>query len=180
MKPLRLTFQATTTECHSQIQWDEDSFLLSVFFHYSNGKIEKSSLLEKLDQVFGIRQKEYRIALGELDILLDAQKRITLIEIRTNPLLWKHEALRPVSSISEAVFVNFLVNYDENYIAQYDLPLQIIRDISSQTLSFSFGDFVSSQWISVSQEFLIGTTLDGFLSEFRITGIKGGFLRRNL
>lgn len=174
-KPLRLTFQAATTECHSQIQWDEDSFLLSIFFHYSNGKIEKSSLSEKLDRVFGIGQGEYRIVLGDLEILLDVRKRITLIEIRTNPLLWKQESLRPVPSVLETVFVDFLVDYDENRIAQYDAPIQIIRDLSSQTLSFSFGDFFSSQWRAISQEFLIGTTLDGFLSEFRITGVKSDF-----
>ncbi|MEI7867088.1 MAG: hypothetical protein WCI11_04285 [Candidatus Methylumidiphilus sp.] len=137
--------------------------------------IENLKLSEKIAQDFGIEQGDYRLILGEMDILLDFKKRITSLEIRTNPLTWQPCSLLPIPCEPDAVFVNFVVDYDENCIASYDLPIRIMQDLSRHELSFGFGDFATSRWAVIADNLAVGMTADNHLNEFRLSDfIDGG------
>lgn len=170
MHPPRLDLKPRHTECRPHIAWDRESLLLSLTFTYSDDNAEPHDLrlVDWIDQSFGIDQRGYRLVLGEMDILLDAKKRIRSIDIRTNPITWQRCPLPPLPNRPDAVCVDFVVEYDENLIASYDLPIQIIQDRTRRELSFSFGDYASSRWVMGADGFVVGMTADHYLSEFRL------------
>lgn len=173
-KPPRIILEPRHTKCKSHINWDQDSLTLSLLITYldKDTKLQNLKLSEKLDQDFIIEQGDYRLILGEMDILLDSNKRIKSLEIRTNPLSWRSCSLLPTPSILEAVFLDFVVDYDENRVASYDLPIRIMQDLSRRELTFSFGDFATSRWALVADSFVVGMTIDHYLSEFRLVDYK--------
>lgn len=173
-KPPRIILKPRHSECKSHINWDQDSLTLSLLLNYldKGTGVQNLKLSGKLDQDFGIEQGDYRLILGEIDILLNSNKRIKSFETRTNPLAWQSCTLLPAPNTLEAVFIDFVVDYDENRIASYDLPIRIMQDISRRELTFSFGDFATSRWALIADGFVVGMTIDHYLTEFRLVGYK--------
>jgi hypothetical protein len=174
IEPIRVKPMPGYSQCKKIINWDQDSLTLSVLFTYSANETSQSdmSLSDRLSQEFGIGQGDYRLVIGDMDLLLDRNKRIESLEIRTNPVTWESCELLPVSGKQEAMNIDFIVDYDENRIASYDLPIRIIRDHSMGVLSFCFGGYTSSQWSCIADGFIVGMTADHYLSEFRLLGFK--------
>lgn len=170
----RLIFRPRHTECRSHVHWDQDSLVLSVSLTYldTDNQAQNLKLADRLDQDFGIEQGGYRLILGEMDMLLDSGKRIKSLEIRTNPLTWQLCSVRPIPSEPHAVLVDFVVDYDENGIASYKVPVRIIRDVSRRELSFSFENLAASYWALIADNLIIGATLDNYLSEIRLIDVN--------
>lgn len=170
INPLHLVLRPRDTECRSHIVWDRDALILSSTFTYSdeNADPHNLKLSDRIDRDFGIEGGSYRLILGEMDILLDSNMRIRSMEIRTNPSMWQRGSLLPFPIRPDAVFVDFAVEYDENRIASYEFPIQIVQDQARHELNFSFGDYTSSHWAAGADSFIIGMTADCYLSEFRL------------
>jgi hypothetical protein len=173
-KPPRIILKPRHAECKTNISWDRDSLTLSLLLTYldKDTRLQSLKLSEILDQDFSIEQGDYRLILGEMDILLDSNKRIKSLEIRANPLAWPSCSLLSVPNTLEAVFLDFVVDYDENRIASYNLPIRIMQDISRRQLTFSFGDFATFRWALIADGFVVGMTIDHYLSEFRLVDYK--------
>jgi hypothetical protein len=172
-KPIRLKTESRHYQCYASTNWEQDSLTLSVIFTYSDDDSDQNTwtLSDRLSQEFNIDQGDYRIVLGEMDVLLDKSRRLKSMEIRTNPATWDSGTLLPVSGGQDDMSIDFMVDYDENRIASHDLPIRIIYDQSNRALSFYFADFASSRWVAVADGFVVGTTADHYLSEFRLFDI---------
>lgn len=156
--------------CASIVDWDQESFVLSlsVCCDKGNGLGRDERLSDVLNAQFGIGQDEYRLLLGEMDVLLDCNRRISSFEMRTNPSGWRHCSLSPVSDDLPLMSVGFLAEFDENRISSHDLTVQIVIDPSRRELVFCFGGFVTHRRVLVANDFVVGMTFDNYLSEFRL------------
>lgn len=174
IEPIRVKPAPRSSKGRAIINWDQDSLTVSVQFSYSANETSQSDLTlsDRLSQEFSIEQGDYRLVIGDMDVLLDQNRRIQSLEIRTNPVTWESCELLPMSGKQEAINIDFIVDYDENRIASYDLPIRIMRDQSMRALSFCFGDYSSSQWSSIADGFIVGMTADHYLSEFRLLDFK--------
>ena len=126
-------------------------------------------MVDALDKQLGIRENEYRVVLGALDILLDKEQRMVSFEIRTNPKNWRPAALPPVSGGRDPIFLAFLLDFDDNNIASYDLQVEILQEASRKELSLRFNGYVAAKWVAVADGFFAGLTWDDHLSELRLT-----------
>jgi len=174
VKPPRIILAPRSAECRSNIDWDKDSLTFSLLIRCSEkstrGCIPKLSGI--LDERFNIDQGEYRLMLGDAVILLDKNRQITSFEIRADPTAWKHRILPPIPRDLPSMSVDFVVDYDENRIASYDLTIQIANDKSRRELAFCFGGLAVSRWALVAEGFVVGMTSDYYLSEFRVVGYE--------
>jgi hypothetical protein len=169
-KPPRILLEPRHTTCASRLRWDQESLLLSLSLTYEDGKptSDGPKLADTIDKHLGIGQSDYRVILGDMDILLNPGQRMKSLELRSNPSAWQPASLLPVPGNSRAVFLRFAVNYDTNGIASYRVPVRVLRDLSRRELSFVFADFAASQWAVLADELAVGFTGDLYLSELRV------------
>ena len=73
------------------------------------------------------------------------------------------------------MWLEFLVTYDANRMATYEVPVRINRDLSGRTVSFVLGERVSSRSAALSDNVIVGVTREGYLSEFRLVNLKISF-----
>lgn len=170
IEPPHLLFVPRCTKCRSSIIWDQESLVMLVTLTNPDKDTTNPDdrLTEIIDQDFSIEQGNYRLVLGEMDILLDSHKNIKSLEIRTNPLTWKQSSLSNIPSNIEDSCIDFDVEYDANQIAYYDSDIRIIRDSSRSELSIKFGKFSTSRWAVIADGLIVGVTLDCYLCEFRL------------
>ena len=168
-RPPRVTLTPRFDSCHSLVKWDNESLILTLSFCYQDDSESKiNNLARTIDEHLGIGKRDFKIILGDMDILLDTNQHIRSLEIRTNPSSWLHVSLSTIPDDLNSVFPRFQVEYDENNIVSYNVPIQIIQDIPQRQLSFFWGDHVSSQWVNIADGVVLGLTLDFFLSELRL------------
>lgn len=169
-QPIRIEVESRLTRCKATVDWDQDSIVLTVVFTCWEKEIDRSDfkLSERLDEAFGIGQVGYRLVSTDMEVMLDKERRIQSIEIRTNPGAWETGSLPPIPGNQESVNVDFIVDYDENQISSYNLPIKIIHDTPQRALGFCFGQYSSSKWVSIADGFVVGMTADYYLSEFRL------------
>jgi hypothetical protein len=157
-------------QCESRLRWDGDSLTLSCALAYARKYgPPNNNLAKEINHLFDIPDHQYRIILGDMDILINSELRIESFEIRTNPADWEPLPLQSLPSKLDNVFVSFLTDYDLNHIASYDVSIRIVWDTSQRQVGFLFGDHASSQWVRVADNIVIGLTLDNYLSELRLT-----------
>lgn len=169
-KPPHVHIEPRHTDCRSCVFWDETSSVLSLSLGYAIRPSEPVvSMVDALDKQLGIRENEYRVVLGALDILLDKEQRMVSFEIRTNPTNWRPAALPPVSGGRDPIFLAFLLDFDDNNIASYDLQVEILQEASRKELSLRFNGYVAAKWVAVADGFFAGLTWDDHLSELRLT-----------
>ena len=145
--------------------------LLSLSFDaLDSAGIGQPTLAERIERGLGIEPAERRIILGPMEILLAADGRLETLEMRTNPSLWRPGPLLPVPADAAPAAIDFMVDYDENGIASHDLAIAIAYDAARRELSLRFGDFAASRWRMVADGMAVGTTLDDYLGEFRLSG----------
>jgi hypothetical protein len=137
----------------------------------SDAPANPPNLSAQIESLQGIRQRNHRIVLGDLDILVDMEERVRSLEIRTNPRRWGVASLPSLPDALDAVFLRLLVSYDTNGIAIYNVPITVTCDPSLNEVRFAFGEYVSSRWFSAADGLVIGTTLDDYLSELRFSGV---------
>ncbi len=168
----RVTLKPRFNSCSSIVKWDNESLILTLSLnHQEDSESKEYKLARTIDEQLGIIKSDFRIILGEMDILLDTNQYITSMQIRTNPSNWLQVSLPSVPNNLDPVFPIFQVEYDENYIVSYTVPIQIMQDVPQQQLSFLFGDYISSRWVNIADGVVLGLTLDLFLSEIRLLDI---------
>jgi hypothetical protein len=152
--------------CLSVIRWDAESMVLSVSL-LMNARKDRS-VADQLDAQLGILAPHGRIAIGDLDVLVDAESRLTSMEIRTNPGAWKAEAIEAPQATPAPASMRFLVAFDENQIASYDVTLQISQDHARQIVRLDLGRGAPSKWGSLASDVVVGLTVDGYLTQVRL------------
>ena len=65
------------------IRWDDESLVLSVSLLTEASPTR--SMADLMDNNFGIQPAFGRVVIGDLDVLVDSQRRIDSMQIRTNP-----------------------------------------------------------------------------------------------
>lgn len=154
----------------AEVRWDPESFVLSALIGTGMVRLEPLSIADQMNRHLGIAPDAPRIVIGDLDILLDAKGHIRTVEIRTNPQLWTRRRLRALPEDLEPVWAEFSATYDENRIAIYSLPVEIIVD--GQHISLSFGSGTAERWGALASNVVLGTTDNGHLRELRFTDTR--------
>lgn len=165
----RVCVDKRLSECLSIVAWDRESSILSISLSYGQGvKTQPRTLADEIGDQLGMAESNYRLVVGNVDILLDNERRMVSLDIRTNPRDWQSNPLAPITNGSQTAFVRYLADYDKNGIASIDASVRICHDLSSNQLAIQFGDCESEKWVRVADSIAAGLTLNNYLSELRL------------
>src|SRR2546422_11584198 len=81
--PPRVTLESRQQPCQSLVRWDNESLVLSVSFWSDDSHSEAPSTADEINQHIGIDEADYRLILGDIDLLLDSKRHLKSLEIRT-------------------------------------------------------------------------------------------------
>jgi hypothetical protein len=129
---------------------------------------ENRSLADQINAQLGILAPHGRIVIGDLDVLVDAESRLTSMEIRTNPQTWKAEAIEAPQATLAPASMRFLSAFDENQIARHDLTVQISQDQARKVVRFNLGRDAPSKWGRLASDVVVGLTVDGYLTQVQL------------
>lgn len=121
------------------------------------------SLAERINESLHIEPREFRVVLGDIDIILDNDRQPKSIEVYTNPDQWKACAIVNDKKVGEDEKVDLEVDYDKNNIASIDIPVRIEHDSIRKRLLFRFGSAVST-WHRLADGLLIGLDQESALA----------------
>ena len=116
---LHIVKSPRTEYCRAIPRWDEESFVLTIDFHYSNDSDNEQNLQQKINRSLGIRENSYQVFVGDLTIALDKKYRMNSLEIRSNPKNWEYKTLNESPKKIEDIYMKFETEYDENNIVYY-------------------------------------------------------------
>jgi len=113
------------------------------------------ALVARINESLHIKPREFRVVLGDIDILLDEDRQPKSIEVYTNPAQWKICAIVNGPTAGEDEKLDLEVDYDKNNIASIDVPVSIEHDSIRKKLLFRFGSTVNT-WHRLANGLLIG------------------------
>lgn len=97
-------------------------------------------LRDHIDALIGVREPDFRVQIGDgrLDISLDAQRRPTSIELRSNPSAWRRVS-EPAAAPIACSDVFFDASFDPNGLLSIHEPLAIELDEPQAAFTVRFG-----------------------------------------
>ncbi|EHR70130.1 hypothetical protein BurJ1DRAFT_1258 [Burkholderiales bacterium JOSHI_001] len=150
---------------------DTESMLLSFDLLEGGARVAAGAptLAAVIDERLGVTQPAWRISIDALDLQLDASRRLTGGEIRSNPARWSHEALAPPPHPALPGTLTLDAPFDSNGMVSFAGPVRVVIDPTTHVLALKLGRAEAAQWLRLADELLAGCTADGYLCELRLT-----------